>query len=83
MPDTNVITLRKGNGSSVRNKHGKKSDLRVQLQDEIDKLALTIRELKAQADNVQRVADALGEELLHDASGEMPDIRLIHRDGQF
>ena len=82
MPDANVITLRKVS-ASVRNKHGRKLDLRAQLQDEIDKLALTIRELKAQADNVQRVADALGDELLCEGSGEMPDIRLIHRDGQF
>ena len=81
MHDINVITLRKVSGSSMRNRNGKRSDLRSQLQDEIDKLALTIRELKAQADNVQKAADALGEELLDDGVNETPNIRLIQRNG--
>lgn len=59
------------------------SDLRLQLRDEIDRLALVIRELKAQADSVQKAADALGEELLFDSS-EVPSAvsRVSHRDGR-
>lgn len=60
----------------------KTSNLRLQLRDEIDKLALVIRELKAQADTVQKAADALGDELLFDSS-EIPSVsRSGHRDGR-
>ena len=41
-----------------------RNDLRLQLRNEVDKLALMLSEFKAQADKVQDVADALGEQLL-------------------
>lgn len=73
MPNANLIPFGKENVSAIQNRRSKKSDLRLQLRDEIDKLALSIRELKAQADKVQRAADALGEQFLFDRSETLSD----------
>jgi len=65
MPDTNLITFDKVSPSSTPNRRRTdKSDLHLQLRNEIDKLAIFIRDLKAHADRVQKAADALGDELL-------------------
>ena len=80
MHDANLITAGKVS-VSIQNKHGKQSDLRLQLRDEIDKLALSIRELKAQADSVQKAADALGDELLFDSCDTPSEFRLSRRSG--
>ena len=75
MPDTNLITFDKVSPTSIPNKRRTdKSDLHLQLRNEIDKLAIFIRDLKAHADSVQKAADALGDELLVDGS-DRPAIR--------
>ena len=56
-------------------------DLRVQLRDEIDRLALFVHELKTQADNVQKMADALGDQLLAENSDGVQKIRVRRKDG--
>jgi len=81
MADTSLIAFAKASSSSIQNKRGKKSDLRLQLRDEIDRLALYIRELKAQADSVQKAADALGDELLCGNSEGLLKTEVSHRDG--
>jgi hypothetical protein len=65
MADTNLVSLGKVTAISIPNRRRTdKSDLHLQLRNEIDKLAIFIRDLKAHADRVQKAADALGDELL-------------------
>jgi hypothetical protein len=83
MPDANLIAFRKVSASSMPTKRRiDKSDLRMQLRNEIDKLALFVGELKAIADSVQKAADALGDELLLDSSDSSSDARFSHNGGR-
>ncbi len=83
MLDANLFSLAKVTPSSIPDRRAaNKTDLRLQLRDEIDKLAVFSRQLKAQADRVQEAADALGEELSLDGSDGQPNVRLSARNGR-
>ena len=61
MADTNLVSIGKVIAPSIPSRRRTdKSELHMQLRNEIDKLAIFIRDLKAHADRVQRAADALG-----------------------
>ncbi len=84
MNDANLISFEKLRRASISNKESaSKSDLCLRLRNEIDRLALSISELKAQADRVQRAADALGDELLLDNSDAESTIPVSNRNVRF
>jgi len=55
--------------------------LRLQLQEEIDTLALLILEVRRQSDKVQAIADEIGESLLPNMFGK-PSKKNRRHDGQ-
>jgi len=81
MADTNLVSIGKVIAPSIPSRRRTdKSELHMQLRNEIDKLAIFIRDLKAHADRVQRAADALGDELL--LSGSDRPSNASYRNGQ-
>ena len=67
MAETKPISARQSSELIVLSRDGNSSALRLQLQKEIDKLALLIEEVKRQSDRVQATADAIADRILLDA----------------
>lgn len=58
---------RSATASSLFLREGRATNLRLQLQKEIDALALLIEQVKRQSDRVQAVADAIADKILMEA----------------
>jgi hypothetical protein len=57
-------------------------DLRLQLRDEMDRLALFLEQVKVQAERVRHVADALGNEFFLTSLAAPQDVRSPRRNGR-
>lgn len=67
MPENKPVPTRNFSGTILLPKDGTTVSLRLQLQKEIDKLALLIEEVKKQSDRVQAAADAIADRVLLEA----------------
>jgi len=67
MPEIKLISARQTSDGFLLSRTGSAASLRLQLQKEIDKLALLIEEVKKQSDRVQATADAIADRILLEA----------------
>ena len=67
MPEMKANSARHGRDTFLFAQDGGIANLRLQLQKEIDKLALLIEEVKKQSDKVQATADAIADRVLLEA----------------
>ena len=66
-PDVKTISARNASETFLLSREEGAANLRLQLQKEIDKLALLIEEVKKQSDKVQAAADAIADRILLEA----------------
>lgn len=67
MAETKPMSARQNSELFVLSRDGGNTGLRLQLQKEIDRLALLIEEVKRQSDRVQATADAIADRILLEA----------------